>query len=233
MSHDPPTADLQKKSSCSDNQLELPTRSLSVHHRMWNLITLGANHAASLNCGVTNVCNQCRIDRKEMSGLPLTKISCLRSKTTVGLNATEPGFPGTIIYSGINPNSFQPCIDGKTIPAQPSRVGTKFLLSLSQILLKEDLHTRTIWNYVGNPHWSNCTTFLQDSSGNWLHNSSNSLSAFSQGLSRVLSAMNQIITNVSYFCSVYRAFNVAVKNQRMSILGCGEMRRSSILQRVA
>jgi hypothetical protein len=155
MSHDPPTADLQKKSSCSDNQLELPTRSLSVHHRMWNLITvaisesggrwdvapssdvqkLGANHAASLNCGVTNVCNQCRIDRKEMSGLPLTKISCLRSKTTVGLNATEPGFPGTIIYSGINPNSFQPCIDGKTIPAQPSRVGTKFLLSLSQVSL--------------------------------------------------------------------------------------------------
>jgi hypothetical protein len=144
-----------KRSFCSDNQLALPTHSLSVHHRRWNLITavisqsggrrdvapspavqkLGANYASSLNCGVTNVCNQCHIDRKEMSGLTHTKISCLRSKTTFGLNATEPGFPGTIIYSGINPNSFQPCIGGKTIPAQPSRVGTKFLPSLSQVSL--------------------------------------------------------------------------------------------------
>ena len=33
--------------------------------------------------------------------------------------------PSATIYSSINPNTFQPYIDGKTIPQQPSEAGTK------------------------------------------------------------------------------------------------------------
>lgn len=49
----------------------------------------------------------------------------MRTKTTAELNATEPGLPGTIIYSKLNGQVFQPYIDGKVIPYQPSAVGTK------------------------------------------------------------------------------------------------------------
>jgi len=53
------------------------------------------------------------------------KFVVLRSKTVLDLNATNPVIAGTTIYSAMNPNTFQPYIDGKTIPIQPSEVGTK------------------------------------------------------------------------------------------------------------
>jgi hypothetical protein len=57
--------------------------------------------------------------------LTLYQTACIRSKSVSELNAKNPTILGTIIYSGINPRQFQPFIDGKTIPKQPSEVGTK------------------------------------------------------------------------------------------------------------
>ncbi|KAF8856038.1 alpha/beta-hydrolase [Acephala macrosclerotiorum] len=154
--------------------------------------TLGASYADSLNC---------------------SDAACLRSKTTAELNATAPELPGTIIYSSLHPNTFQPYIDGKIIASQPSAVGTKV-----PTVYGSNANEGSIF-VLGQYRSTNITNdqyniFLQDNFGSAAQNVAQyyPLSAFSASPFPGFTAMSTIITDVSYFCPAYRALNSAARN---------------------
>ena len=72
----------------------------------------GANFSRSIGCNISDVRTYCTLITDSRILLMSKQIACLRSKTPSELNTT------------LGANIVDPYVDGKTIPSQPSEVGT-------------------------------------------------------------------------------------------------------------
>lgn len=153
----------------------------------------GTKYAQRLNCSVTDV-------------------SCLRSKSPFELNATLTG--GGSGFSGVFDTSFEPYVDGKFIPIQPSQAGVKVPAIFGSNAMEATFSLLFDYRSTTAPQEANYTALLQSGFGSLASTVEEKypISAYNSTEFPIFYAMTAIITDFSYKCPAYRGLEMALKN---------------------